>query len=99
MYHYSLYSDNAPIMDHTNGKHYCEDSHTLILTPSVTAHYPVIHAAMMGTDILSKREEGRERKDNPGTERRHCRKAIRLGHSEIKTSSPPVLRFAFWLAI
>lgn len=61
-------------------------TYTLILTYPVTAHYPVIHAAMLGTDTLSTTEEGKERTDNSGTERRHCRKAIRLGHSEI---NPP----------
>ena len=61
-------------------------TYTLIITHSVTANYSVINAAMLGTDTLATKEEGRERTDDPGTERRHCRKAVRLGHSEMKAS-------------
>ena len=61
-------------------------TYTLILRHSVTVHYQVIHAAMLGIDTLSTREV-RERKDNPGTERRRCRKAFRLGNSEISIST------------
>jgi hypothetical protein len=41
-------------------------AHTLTVLHLITAHYPVIHAVILGSDTLSSSEEDWEAKDNLG---------------------------------